>query len=495
MRRSKHSLSNFRLSTFNMGQLVPIGVWETLPGDTVQKQTSAIIRISPLENPLFHPVTARIHDFWCPLKTLWEDFEDFRTGGEDGTDTTIPPRIAYTGTSPFAIGTLNDHLGIPDGNRASAPNYSVLPHRLYTRIWNEYYRDQQLETALVENTASGNDTNTNYALKNVSWQKDRFTTARTDTDLGDDVTIPLLGESPIYGDNMDFDGVEDSANYAQVRDSTGAAANLKLLSTAGTSLYGQSSASGTGELKADLTQATGVSINDLRLAYGLQQFQENRNIWGARYKEFLRHAFGVVSSDRAIDNPVYLGGGRATVMFSEVLATDGTNTGDLYGHGIVGIRTKRYRFFCEEDGLIMSLMSVVPKTMYADGIDQMYFRTTKEDYYNKELESIGEEEVYNRELKWDHASADDIFGYNARYDSYRSSNSIVCGEFRDGGGRTDWHMARYFASDPALNSTFVSCVPTTRVYKDTGSDQLLVQASHSVQMRRCIRKRHKPSTL
>ena len=214
---------------------------------------------------------------------------------------------------------------------------------------------------------------------------------------------------------------------------------------------------------ADLSGATAASINDLREAFALQSFAEHRMMFGGRYNEYLKF-LGINYSDGRLDRPEYLGGGRETIQFSEVLQTgvDSTDAGlgNLGGHGIAAAKSNRFRRFFEEHGLIISLMCVKPKPMYHQGLHKMWSKTTKEDFFQYELEGIGQEEVLNKEVYVGHTTPNGVFGYQNRYDEYRYSVDTVAGDFRPGQALEEWTMCRDFSSDPALNDTFVTCTPT-----------------------------------
>lgn len=495
MKRNKFSLSHYKLLTMDQGYLVPCGLMEVLPGDTFQHSTSALIRVSPLIRPVMHPVHVRVHHWFVPNRLVWEDWEDFITGGPDGFNASVFPTITFTGTDP-AIGSLGDYLGIPTD--CDEP-VSAIPFRGYAKIWNEWYRDQDLQTELVIDETSGADTTTNTALQKVAWEKDYFTSARLWTQKGPEVTIPLQGDAPVLGI-----GTLNATNFsagttAALRESglispatTTFAGNYQV-DTNATYIEGTSAATGAyPNIRADLSDVTAANINDLRLAFALQRYEEARARHGSRYTEYLRY-LGVRSSDARLQRPEYLGGGKQTIQFSEVLQTSPTTDGDdaegvgnLKGHGIGAMRSNRYRKFFEEHGYIFSFISVKPRTMYVQGLPRTWNRRTKEDYHQRELEHIGQQEILNKEIYEPHTTPDGVFGYQDRYDEYRRQESWVSGEFRT--TLADWHMARIFSGDPVLNASFVASNPTKRIYAEQTAHSLWNMINHRVVVRRMLSK-------
>jgi len=391
-------------------------------------------------------------------------------------DASVFPTITLGGGSGAAVGSLADYLGCPTG--VNNLEVSALPFRAYARIWNEFYRDQDLQTELVIDETSGADTTTNTALQNADWEKDYFTSSRPWEQKGPSITIPLGTSAPV---------TTAAANDVDVSVfSTVASAYRKLDADSAFVARGTTAGVQGDRLYADLTGASAITINALREAMALQRYQEARARYGSRYVEYLRY-LGVRSSDARLQRPEYLGGGKQTIQFSEVLQTaEGTDpVGQLRGHGIAGMRSNRYRRFFEEHGYIISLMLVRPKTIYAQGLFRHWNRRFKEDYFQRELQHIGQQEVLNKEVYAPHASPTGIFGYQDRYDEYRRAESLVSGEFRTT-ALDFWHMARIFASDPALNASFVSSVPTKRIFASTDTDGLYVTCKHSIQARRMI---------
>lgn len=467
MKRSKFSLSNYNLLSCNMGSLVPIGITEVLPGDTIQQNTNLLVRFSPLLAPVMHPVHARVSHWFVPHRLVWEDWEDFITGGPDGMDASVFPTITLA-NGGVPLGGLANYLGVPAS--VSSLAVSALPFRAYAMIWNEWYRDQDLQTPLVIDRTSGADSTTNTTLQNCCWEKDYFTSARPWEQKGPSISIPLGSTAPV---SM-FEG---AAPRTLERD-TAAAGSPAVVVEAGV-------ADADLSWVADLSTATAATVNLLREAMALQRFEEARARYGSRYVEYLRY-LGVRSSDARLQRPEYLGGGQQTIQISEVLQTaEGTDpVGELRGHGIGAVRSNRYRRFFEEHGYILTLMSVKPKTVYMQGLARHWNRRTKEDYWQKELQHIGQQEILNKEIYVDAANEEGTFGYQDRYDEYRRQESRVTGEFQS--TLDFWHFARNFGSEPALNATFVSAVPTEEPFAVPSTDVLYVMARHSIQARRMV---------
>lgn len=477
-KRSKFNLSHNRLTSFDMGQLVPIMAHEVVPGDTFNHKTTALLRCSPLIAPVMHPVHVSIRHFYVPTRLLWSDFENFITGGPDGNNSSVYPTITL---SSIAAGSLAHHLGFPIS--AGSITVSALPFRAYAMIFNENFRDQDLVAALGMSVASGSDTTTNTTLQNVAWEKDYFTSARPWEQKGSAVTVSLGARAPVRfdGANGNQIGLGDGINHGRINTGAGVTEFSTNTPTQGKVLY------------TDLAAATGISVNAFREAMAIQRFRERSARHGSRFTEYLSAAFGVKSSDARLGEPEYLGGGKQTIQFSEVLQTaPGTDpVGDLKGHGIAALGSNRYTRFFEEPGIVVSLMFVRPKTIYMGGLPRQWNRRTRFDFLQPEFVNLGSQPILNKEVRAAHANPDGVFAYQDRFDEYRRIESTVTGQFATS-TLNHFHLARDFGSDPVLNASFVQCVPTERVFAVPSEDVIWCMVNHDIRARRPLPEHSTP---
>lgn len=498
MKRQKHNLSHYHLTSIPFGKLVPIGCLEVLPGDTFQHATSVLLRCTPLLAPVMHQVDCRVHHFFVPNRVIWDNWESFIVNQMlEGS----LPTISYNpGSSMVSQIELLDHLGVAIGRNGVYPNdpgrtVNALPIYAYNMIWNEFYRDQQLQATERDE----DDT----SLAPVSWHKDYFTTARPFPQQGASVTLPLGSTADVVGyyeDSSTASGFDRTpfahggthnpvAIYGDSSTETGNPVYELMSGDTWTQFPGDELHLNPGRKvgEVDLSLATAASVLDVRRAFAVQRFYEQLNRYGSRYTEYLRY-MGVTPADSRLQRPEYLGGGKTTISFSEVLQTaEGSNpVGEMRGHGIAALRSNRYRKFFDEHGYVLSLLSVVPRNCYADATPRHWLKREPFDIYNKELQMIGEQEVWKGELWPDKDTDRETFGYQTRYSEYMSQPSQVTGEFR--GVYNDWHMARFFAAQPALNSSFIECVPSLRNFADQTNDPLLVYCRHNIGARRQVRR-------
>lgn len=469
--RNLHNLSHEHKTTCDMGQLVPIATLEVLPGDSFIHGTSLLARVAPLVNPVMHNVDISVHHWFVPNRILWSDWDTWITGENE---TASKPVVDIAGSE------LADRMGIDN----LGADVDALPFRAYNRIYNEFYRDQDLQDPVAEDQTN---------LLRVCWDKDYFTTARPAPQQGEAVKIGFSSGSadvvPVTGPSDTSQALSNGQSIT-LPDGTVMTSNVGqgITRHEASSYYtGVGSNAGTFYPQADLsTLSGGIDINDFRRSMALQRIAEARARFGERYVDYLRF-LGVNPRDGRLDRPEYLGGGKQRINFSEVLATaEGANTsvGDMYGHGIAGLRARRYRKMFEEHGWVLTLLSVRPKGVYADGIPRKFLRNDPMEYWQKELETLPWQEVKAREL-WSVAAEDEIFGYTGRYDEYRHERNYVSGNFK-GGPEEDWHFARIFDSQPLLNAAFVECVPPDRPFGDKNMPELLISASHNIAAKRLV---------
>lgn len=510
-KRAKFNLSNFHNCTFKMGYLYPVNLTEVLPGDSVQLSTSVFLRLAPMVVPVMHPVYMHLSNFFVPSRILWDGFEDFITGGPDGTDTSVLPKVTLNVTNS-PVGSLADAFGIPVQMLKDAKTFSVnsLPFIAYYMIWNEYFRDQDLNEAIDLSTITG--AVSSLSLLRPSWAKDYFTTARPWPQKGPDVSVPVnltaAGEPSISATTtISPSGVPTFQRYYGDVTPTGSLRfttvdGLPMINTVNlkdsvTWLDPALEAQTTINYSSGNPELGSVNINDLREAFALQRFEEHRSMFGSRYEDLLRY-LGVRPQDARLQLPEYLGGFSAPVQFSEVLQTSSdaerSGVGDMYGHGIGATKGRRIRRFIPEHGYIMSLLTVRPIPVYSQGLERLWSKENRFDFWQKEYEHIGQQEIRNSEVYADGDTVQDkaTFGYQNRYDEYRRGVNIITGEFRT--NQDYWTMARIFASRPTLNGDFVSCMPTDRIFQvnEQNSDQCYVMVKNNIIAKRLVSKNGNP---
>lgn len=496
-KRNLFSLSHKVNLSCDQGELVPIGLVPVLPGDIFRHGTSLLIRLSPMLAPIFSQLNVSVFQVYVPIRLVWEDFEDFITGGPDGDNASVTPKITFA--SGVAVGSLGDYLGLPPTNPTALPPVSAIPFRMYAKIWNDLFRDEDLQDELVYSVASGADSTTNTTLQNICWEKDYFTSARPFEQKGPGVTIPVGSTAPVKtSSGATVTGAQSALIMRRASDGSAPANNVLGIGSGivGVSATAHSNAEAVypGNLYAELSAVTGIPVTELRLANALQRFMELSGHRGSRYVEYLLSRFGVRSSDARLQRPELLSRSKQVVQISEVLATaEGTNTdvGDLKGHGIGAMRGNRYMRMFEEHGYVMTLMAVQPKTFYTQGIPRHWSLEDKYDYFQPETQFVGDQEILQKEIWATSATPNATFGWQGRYDENRSMFNRIAGEFRQT-SLDFWHQARIFASEPALNATFVKSNPTERVFAVPSQDVLYITANHSLQARRVLAKEATP---
>lgn len=506
--RNKFNLSHERKLSLKMGNLVPIMCQEVVPGDKFRVNTQVLMRMAPMLAPIMHRVNVKVDYFFVPNRLIWSEWEDFITGGVDGTLAPVAPYFEMSDLQAQGVtvpSSLLDYMGLPivDAFPDVDTNISALPPRAYSLIYNEYYRDPNLEVPLDISKASGQMDNSQILqtclVRKRAWEKDYFTSALPWAQRGGDVSLPI--------DGLTATNTVNYKSQSNVLTNTGnpMTGNRTLGALDGTDDLILSSDTGsppTGgvagrienieSIDTDIS-GTSVTVNELRRSVRLQEWLEKNARAGYRYIEQIFSHFGVKSSDARLQRPEYLGGSSNPMQVSEVLSTVqqvnpstgdpvGNPQGDMTGRGIAMAGNNGFKRFFEEHGFVIGILSVLPRTAYQQGIPKMFTRTDKLDYYWPEFAQLGEQEVKLKELYYTGASLstpEATFGYQSRYAEYKFMSSTVHGAFRD--TLAFWHMGRIFSSAPQLNEDFVKSDPTNRVFAvQDGTDELWCQLYNQV---------------
>lgn len=477
--RSAFDLSYDKKFTCDMGELIPVMVDEAVPGDIWKISNKVIVRLQPLLAPILHKVDIIVHYFFVPYRLLWDEWEDFITGGVDGDLTPVLPRWTPP-TGGYLKGSLWDYMGLPVGIVPTGAEPLDFPRSAYNFIFNEYYRDQTTDDEVLLN---------NDLILNRRWPKDYFTSSLPFQQRGISPSIPIAGTAPVEGIY-----VTGSASYGAVAGLRGtpginfSSPPNATPSSQGISLAEDPDYPGYPGIYADLSTAETFDIAQLRLAFQIQKFLERNARCGARYVEFVRAHFGNTGfrDDRA-QRPEYIGGTMAPLFVSEVVQTSPTGTyaetpiGTLAGHGIGVSDEFAASFRVPEFGLIMGIMSVVPKAAYHQGIDRQWLRQTKYDFYFPEFQNLSEQAIIQAEIyasDGDSVANNTIFGFQGRYDEMRIKQSQICSEMRD--TFDYWHLGREFTTAPTLSPEFLSCVPSKRIFAVQDEDGLIVNFGNRI---------------
>jgi hypothetical protein len=493
---NQFNLTHDKKLSAKFGQLIPILCQEVLPGDNWQITTEHLIRLAPMVAPMMHHCEVITHNFFVPNRIVWPGWEDFiTTGDEPGSVTPIAPWIFY---GDWPIGSNPDYMGIPITTVPTGfqSKINALPFAALNKIYNEYYRDQNLQTKLYDELIDGDNTTPLEASGVTSkpykrnWTQDYFTSSLPFAQKGLPVTLPLGTTADVfYQQNDPFSTVRDDQGNLIIQ------GDLKVLLNDGQMVLDPASGSpidanidNSSNLKVDLTTAQAADVNSLRTAIKVQEWLERNARIGTRYTEQLRGHFNVISDDARLQRPEYFGGTKSPIIISEVLQTSETETtpqGNMAGRGISAQRDNYSSYYAKEHGFIFVIMSVMPKPAYMQGLHKQFTRFDKFDYYFPEFAHLGEQEVKQQELFFKNSGADqETFGYQARFAEYKEIQASVHGEFRT--TLDFWHMTRKFESAPALNSDFIQCDNSEieRVFAVQGEDNLWCHVLNKILCRR-----------
>ncbi|AXL14823.1 major capsid protein [Microviridae sp.] len=445
------------------GYLYPILVDEALPGDTFTLNMSAFARMATPIYPIMDTIHMCFYFFAIPNRLLWNNWEKFCGAQDDpgdSTDFTIP--TIFNGTTE--AGQQEDYFGIPPGlNRTTEVSISALPFRAYKLVWNEWFRDQNLQNSMTVDLDDGPDNAAGvYAdLLKRGKPHDYFTSSLPWPQKGDSVDIPLGTTAPVVSDGTapTFEALVDGSNYGSIAQS---GVSTALWTADGTDSNAVFTASG---LETDLTNATAATINQLRQAFQVQKLLERDARGGTRYTEVIRAHFGVTSPDARLQRPEFLGGGKTRININPVpqtSETDGSPQGNLASYATASANGIGFRKSFTEHCVILGLVCVTADLTYQQGIQRMWSRSTRYDFYWPALANIGEQAVLSREIFADgSANDDDVFGYQERFAEYRYFPSMITGKMRSSATGTldPWHCSQDFATRPVLDDTFIEETP------------------------------------
>ncbi len=459
--RSSFDRSHGVKTAFDAGLLIPVFVDEALPGDTFNLDMTAFARLATPIFPVMDNMFMDTFFFAVPHRLLWSNWEKFCGAQDDPGDSisfTIPTVTAHIP----ALASMSDYLGLPTRAK-SVSGASELPFRAMNLIWNEWFRDENLQDSLNVYLDDTSHAVSNFVLQRRGKRHDYFTSCLPWPQKGVSIDLPLGTTAPVVGDgtNPEFrDGAVSwvrDLRYIDVSNSIGFGSDPG----AATDIFFTNN---TG-LRADLSTATAATINQIRQAFQIQKLVERDARGGTRYTEIVKSHFGVTSPDARLQRSEYLGGGSAPVSISAVPQTSQTATtpqGTMAAFGTVSMHNHGFTKSFTEHCVLIGLVSVRADLTYQQGLPRFWSRATRYDFYWPSLSHIGEQSVLNKEIFYQDTAADDlVFGYQERFAEYRYKPSMITGIFRsDAAGTLDaWHLSQDFATLPVLNATFIADTP------------------------------------
>jgi len=493
--RSSFNRSHGYKTTFDAGYLIPVFVDEALPGDTFTLNPTMFARLNTPIYPIMDNMFLDVHFFSVPVRQIWSNFRKFcgeQVDPGDSTDFTVPVSTA-TATTGYSNQSLQDYLGLP----TQVPDYehSALFTRAYNHIYNEWYRDQNLVDSATVDTGDGPDSPTNYTLRKRGKRHDYFTSSLPWLQKGDAVDLPLGTTAPLVYDGSDLgvvyvDNTDTTNGY--LYDDTANAAN---------SIAWKAGGSTASNIYADLASATAATVNQLRQAFQIQKLLERDARSGTRYSEIVKAHFGVQFQDVTY-RPEFLGGNSTPINVTSVPQTSESGTtpqGTLAAYGTATVNGGGFTKSFTEHCIVMGIASVRADLTYQQGLNRMYSRSTRYDYFWPALAHIGEQSTLMKELYCQDPATDTgatgtpdnerVFGYQERWAEYRYKPSLITGKLRSNDAATldAWHLSQEFSSLPGLNQTFIEeTPPMDRVVAVTTEPDFLMDCYFNLQCARPI---------
>lgn len=466
--RSSFDRTHSYKTTFDAGYIVPVYVDEVLPGDTFNLHMTSFGRLATPLHPFMDNMFLDTFFFFVPLRLLWTNFPKFfgeQSNPGDSTDYLVPT-MTSTAVTGYAAGSLHDYFGLP--TKVPGLVHSALWHRAYNLIWNQWFRDQNMQNSLPVPMGDGPDNPADYVVQRRGKRHDYFTSALPWPQKGPAVQLPLGSTAPVLRSNNSavWSVYNAGSNTPALNDTITIQTGTSYLKPSSTAVN-LSLAPGPGALYADLSTATAATINQLRQSFQIQRIYERDARGGTRYTELIQAHFGVTSPDARLQRPEYLGGSSISLNVNPIAQTSSvpsqpTPQGNLAAMGTFHVNGAGFTKSFTEHGVILGFISARADLNYQQGINRMWTRSTRWDFYWPALSHIGEQAILNKEIyavgSANPAQDAAVFGYQERFAEYRYKPSTITGQFRSNYAQTldTWHLAQNFASLPVLGSTFIA---------------------------------------
>lgn len=492
MRRTKFDRSHVYKTTFNSGKLIPVFVDEVLPGDTTRLSVNYFARLATPIKPIMDNIYLDWFFFFVPNRLVWDHWQNFcfeQEDPDDNTDYVIPTVTATNNSNNGYVGSLWDYFGLPVNTTGNLSDINALPFRAVYLIWNEWFRDENLQKSVKIQKGDTNEVlDSSRASDQPSWvftsgtdivpglacpprgkRHDYFTSALPWTQKGPGVNIALTGNAPVIGDGQRLglapNNAGNAVGYLGMTSNVGAILRNSDGSewSSGQAAFVTSDRRKSG-LLADLSDVSAITINGLRTAFQMQKFYERLARGGSRYTEVLRSFFGVVSPDARLQRPEFLGSFTKMVMVNPIAQTSATDSttpqGNLSAYGVTASDFHGFTKSFVEHGYIIGFVCARADLTYQQGINKMWLRSTVYDFYWPTFAHLGEQAIELREIYAQGTEADTtVFGYQERYAEYRYKPSQITGKFRSSvtGGNLDvWHLSQFYSNAPTLNEEFIT---------------------------------------